>query len=399
MSPRSRPSESATRDGPLPCLRILTLIGGSYVSGAEIVALETMRALQDRGHQLHCISNGWNDGDFVGRLDQADIPHDTIKLGFISKKITNLKYLRWTLNALLHLPGAWYRFRRIYGQFKPDAVVVHDTRMAAMIRPLLRASKTIFYIHGTPSPTFFTRRIIDKGGTQGQLYIGVSEYIRSELRKMGVPESRAAVVHNGVDIPEQHPSRGEGSEDRPTTIGIVGQIGAWKGHEDLIEALRLLREENQAVRCVIVGRGDDEYEAALQERIDRHGLSEVVEWWGFVHDTDEIYRGIDICAVPSRFREPFGLVAAEAGARGIPVVATDRGGLPEIVEHEKTGYLVEAEAPEALAARLGDLVQNPERRLEMGRLARDRIRREFSKKQMVDQLEAHLLQCTDTEMR
>jgi glycosyltransferase involved in cell wall biosynthesis len=381
----------------VPSLRILTLIGGSYVSGAEIVALETMKGLRNRGHEVQCVANGWNDGDFVGRLDQAGISHDTVKLGFISKQVTDLKYLRWTLNALLHLPKAWYRFRRIDHQFDPDVVVVHGTRMAAMIRPLLRPDETVFYIHGTPSPTFFTRRIIDEGGTHGALYVGVSEYIRSRICEMGVPEERAAVVYNGVHIPESHGVDRTQKGERPTTVGIVGQIGDWKGHDDFIEALRLLNEAGLKVRGIIVGRGDDDYENALREHIGRSGLSDLVEWRGYVRDTDKIYEGIDICVVPSRFSEPFGLVAAEAGARGIPVVATRRGGLPEIVENEKTGYLVEAEAPTSLADRIAALVQNPERRRKIGRAARRRIRETFSKEEMVDQLEAHLVQCAGSE--
>ena len=107
------------------------------------------------------------------------------------------------------------------------------------------------------------------------------------------------------------------------------------------------------------------------------------------------YEGIDICAVPSRFSEPFGLVAAEAGARGIPVVATRRGGLPEIVEHGETGYLVEAEAPPELAERLRELVGHPKQRRKMGRAARNRIGQVFSKEQMVNRLESHLLDCVD----
>ena len=394
----SRPlghSRSSRTSGEVPSLRILTLIGGSYVSGAEIVALETMKGLRNRGHEVQCVANGWNDGDFVGRLDQAGISHDTVKLGFISKQVTDLKYLRWTLNALLHLPKAWYRFRWIDHQFDPDVVVVHGTRMAAMIRPLLRPDETVFYIHGAPSPTFFTRRIIDEGGTHGALYIGVSEYIRSRICEMGVPEERAAVVYNGVNIPEQQRDSAGEEDSFPPTIGIVGQIGPWKGHDDLVEALRILHEADRNVRCAIVGRGDDAYEADLRGRIAQYGLSEAVEWRGFVQDTDDIYEGIDICAVPSRFSEPFGLVAAEAGARGIPVVATRRGGLPEIVEHGETGYLVEAEAPPELAERLRELVGHPKQRRKMGRAARNRIGQVFSKEQMVNRLESHLLDCVD----
>ena len=392
MATPTRSPQSPSASNTASSLRILTLIGGSYVSGAEIVALETMTGLQDRGHEVHCVSNGWNDGDFVARLDWAGILHDTIKLGFISKQITDPKYLRWTLNALLHLPKAWYRFWRINRRFDPDVVVVHGTRMAAMIRPLLRPAETVFYIHGAPSPSFFTQCIIDEGGTQGELYIGVSKYIQSEIRKMGVPEDRTTVIYNGVEVPGNPSQLQRQAQDRTVTIGIVGQVGDWKGHDDLVEALRILRERRHDVRCVIVGRGDDEYETALRTRIERHELSDHVEWRGFVEDTNEIYAGIDICAVPSRFSEPFGLVAAEAGAWGIPVVATHRGGLPEIVEHGETGYLVEPEPPKALADCLGDLVQSPEQRMEMGRAAHTRIRRHFSTEQMVDRLEEKLVQ-------
>jgi glycosyltransferase involved in cell wall biosynthesis len=350
-----------------------------------------MKGLQDRGHEVHCVSNGWNDGDFVARLDRAGIPHDTVKLGFISKRITNLKYLRWTLNALVHLPGSWYNFSRIRAQFQPDLVVAHGTRIAAMIRPLLRARKTVFYVHGDPSPSFFTQCIIDEGGTQGRLYVGVSEYIRSEIHDMGVPEDRTTAIHNGVEVPDSPSQRQGQAQDDPVTIGVVGQIGEWKGHDDLVEALRILRDNDQDVRCVIVGRGEDDYETGLRAKIERYGLSDLVEWRGFVEDTDEIYQGIDICAVPSRFSEPFGLVAAEAGARSIPVVATRRGGLPEIVEHGETGYLVEAEAPEALADRLGDLVQHPQWRIAMGQAARARVQQHFSTEQMVDELERQLV--------
>lgn len=391
MSGMTRSTERS--EAPASLLRVLVLVGGSYVSGAEIIALESMAGLQARGHEVHCVSNGWNDGDFVSRLEEAGISHDTIKLGFISKHITNLKYLRWTLNALVHLPGAWYKFSQIYDRVNPDVVVVHGTRMAGMIQPLLRPSETVFYVHGDPNPTFFTRRIIDEGGTQGRLYVGVSEYIRSEICDMGVPEERATVIYNGVEVPDEQNGvhTQEGAE--PTTIGIVGQVGAWKGHEDFIEALRLLHEADLDVRGVIVGRGDDEYENTLREHIGQNGLSDVVEWRGYVQNTDEIYGGIDICAVPSRFSEPFGLVAAEAGARGIPVVATRRGGLPEIVEHGETGYLVEAEAPTALADWIATLVQNPGRREKMGRAARLRVRERFSKERMVDQLETSLARC------
>lgn len=372
-------------------IKLLFHVGGSYVSGNEIVALTVIKNLKKRGHNVHCLLSGWNDGDFISRLKKMGVNYSELKLGFMSKNILNIKYFKWTIDAIVNLPMAWYKFKKTYNRFDPDVFVSHTVRGAAMVYPFLEGHKTVHYVQGAPGQTFFDKKIINGSDRSGKLYLAPSRHIKSKICEMGVPEAQTAVIYNGVEVPSEVSELPQSSGAVPT-IGIVGQIGEWKGHDDLVEALRILRENDQDVRCVIVGRGEDDYETALRAKIERYGLSDLVEWRGFVEDTDEIYHGIDICAVPSRFSEPFGLVAAEAGARGIPVVATRRGGLPEIVEPGETGYLVEAEAPEGLADRLGDLVQHPQRRVAMGQAARARVRRHFSTEQMVDELEKQLVQ-------
>lgn len=370
---------------PSPSFRVLMVVGGSYVSGAEIVALDLMRGLQTRGHEVGCVLSGWNDGELVRRLQALGVPYKPIKVGVLSKRL-EWKYLKWTLDALVHLPKGWYDFWSFRRAFDPDVVVHHGIRQASMLRPLIRSSETVHYVHGVPDDSIHQRWIIDGAEHSGRAFIGVSSYVRDRLVKQGVPREKAVTIHNGVEaVPEDKlPPSSAGT--RPT-IGIVGQVGEWKGHEDLIDALRILREQGHEMRCLVIGEGDEAYERTLRQRAARCGVEDRIEWRGFVDETNDIYRDIDICVVPSRFQEPFGLVAAEAGVRRIPVVATRRGGLPEIVVDGETGYLVESENPSELADRLGRLLDAPEKRRSMGRQAREHVLQHFTRQRMVDECE------------
>jgi len=361
------------------------IVGGSYVSGAEIVALDLMRGMQDRGHEVRCVMSGWNDGELIRRLQTLDVPYQPIKVGVLSKRL-ELKYLKWTLDALVHLPKGWYDYWSFRRAFDPDIVVFHGLRQASMLRPFIEADETVHYMHGVPGDSLHQRRIIGGAENTGRAYIGVSSFVRNRLVEQGVPPEKAVTVHNGVEFVSEDqllPPSHEG----PPTVGIVGQIGDWKGHGDLIDALHILQKQGQEVRCLVIGEGDESYVEALRQRARNYGLEDRMDWRGFVSETDDIYRDIDVCAVPSRFQEPFGLVAAEAGIRRIPVVATRRGGLPEIVVDGETGYLVEAEKPLELADRLGRLLEAPEKRRYMGRQAREHVSEHFTRKRMVDECE------------
>jgi glycosyltransferase involved in cell wall biosynthesis len=331
----------------------------------------------------------------IQRLEADGIPYDTMKLGMISKKLTDPTYLKWTLDALVHLPGALLKYWWVQRKVQPDVVVCTSFRKAAILKPLLDEKRLVMHIHEKPGDTFWTRQVID--GSEGPAaYMACSEFIRDQLVERGVNPERVVAVPNGVEeVPDAQLPDGS-ADEQPPTIGIVGQIGEWKGHDDLIEALRLLVEEGVPVRCAVIGTGDDEYVQSLKQRVRASGLEDVVEFRGFVHDTDAIYADLDVCVVPSRFEEPFGLVAAEAGMRGIPVVATRRGGLEGIIQEGETGFLVKAEAPGALAERIQVLLEDPVLRAEFGRKARERIQRKYTKSRMVRNVESILERVTSS---
>lgn len=175
-----------------------------------------------------------------------------------------------------------------------------------------------------------------------------------------------AVIHNGVDaiagahepdVPDAFTS------GRPLRIALLGRINNWKGQDLLVEAIaRLPRDTQVRLRARIVGSTFQNVRApveALEQAIAAGGLSQVVTLEPFRDDPSEVYRWADICIVPSRLPEPFGRVAIEAMAYARPVIAAAHGGLVEIVEDGRSGWLVAPNDADALAAALRQVIDDP----------------------------------------
>jgi D-inositol-3-phosphate glycosyltransferase len=199
-----------------------------------------------------------------------------------------------------------------------------------------------------------------------------------QLRELyGVPAERIELVPPGVDRAFFSPGDRSGAraaldlDDRPVIL-FVGRIQPLKGLGIAVEALDLLRHGD--ARLVVVGgpSGDDgdEEAARIDKRIGELGLEDRVR---FVppqphHMLSTYYRAADVCVVPSR-SESFGLVALEAAACGIPVVAAAVGGLTTLVRDGHTGLLVEDRDPESFAAAIDALLDDPDGAAALGAAA------------------------------
>lgn len=189
------------------------------------------------------------------------------------------------------------------------------------------------------------------------------------------------VIHPGVRVPES--SERNPGRRRELTIGTAGRLVAMKGVEFLIRAMALLRAEFPDLRLEIAGTGPEH--RALQEETRRQGLEECVAFLGWRDDLAELLSSWEVY-IQSSVMEPFGLATVEAMAAGLPVVATEVGGLPEIVENGRTGWLVPARDAQALAARIRELLQDPEQRRAMGEAGRESARNHFSVESMTTQI-------------
>jgi glycosyltransferase involved in cell wall biosynthesis len=176
---------------------------------------------------------------------------------------------------------------------------------------------------------------------------------------------RYSVIPNGVELTRFRPSsRGRSRHGGKIRCLAVARLVERKGLGDLIQALAAL--ERGRFELEIIGSGPDERN--LKDLAARLGVSREVIFAGSV-SRSEIpgrYRDADIFTLASR-EEAFGNVFAEAMASGLPIVGSTAGGIPELVEHGKNGYLVPPCEPRALAAAIRLLADNPDLRSEVGR--------------------------------
>jgi glycosyltransferase involved in cell wall biosynthesis len=366
--------------------RILFVCGGSHVSGAEIVTLQIMQSLAQRGHVVHCVVNSWNDGDFINRLNDLHIAYTPIKLGFIY-----LSKLFWTLDSLLHYPKAAYQFIRIQQSFQPDYVYHTSYKTVLLLYPFLKKSNNILHVHDAFEASAKNKRIFKFVTERIHLFIAVSNFIKQNLCALSIEEEKIKVVLNGVPTLSEDEISFDKTDYTSLRIGIVGQIVPRKGHEDLIDALSIVRKEGKLFSCLIFGKGPEDFKLHLQNKIKALGLEDVVDWKGYIRNQAEIYQNIDVVIVPTLADEPFGMVAAEPAFWALPVIASRTGGLPEIIMDEVTGFLIDPGNIYHIADRINYFIENPSIRKQMGINAYQQSRKRLTSDRMCSEIETLLI--------
>ena len=206
----------------------------------------------------------------------------------------------------------------------------------------------------------------------------VSEAVRRYLRSVGVPERKLATVHKGHD-PAWYaypsvPTRTElGLPEDAFVIGFTGSLRPVKGVEDLLSAAAVLPESVPA-HLALVG---EVRVPRLREQADSLGLRGRVTFMGHCIDAARLARAFDVFVMPSTEREGLPRAVIEAMAQGVPVIVTDVGGMPELVEDGVSGLVVPPRHPAALAEAIVRLASAPALRQRMGDAARERIRKRF----------------------
>ena len=224
--------------------------------------------------------------------------------------------------------------------------------------------------------------------------IAVSEQVKSELMTYGIGSAdQIVVIPLGFDLEPfldgaAHRGafrRGLGLDDNVLLIGIVGRLFPIKNHHLFLDAAAQVASEDDAARFVIVGDGILRRE--LEEHTRRLGLADRVIFTGWRHDLPRIYADLDVLVVSSK-NEGTPVSAIEAMASGCPVVATRVGGLPDLVKHGETGYLVPSEDAAALANGILHLLRHRECAQRLRVTARMWVRERFRTARLVAEMEA-----------
>lgn len=295
----------------------------------------------------------------------------------------------------------YFRLWRVLRNLRPD--LVHTYNIGAVdVAPVARLAGVRHVVHA--------ERGRDAADPRGELrkyrllrrwllpfidrYLAVSCDLQNWLiEKVGIPSSRVLCIPNGIDAAAFAAIRNEtdarpllGSFAPPGTvlIGTVGRLDAVKDQAGLIAAFRVLcetlPEERASLRLVVVGDGSQR--AALESQVANENLSTQVRLLGNRNDVVELLAELDVFALSS-IAEGMPGVVLEAMASGLPVVATDVGGVSEVVVAGVTGTLVAASDPQGLAGALADYVLDDGLRTSHGRAGRERAATQFSLQTML----------------
>jgi len=322
--------------------------------GLEIVAHELSRRWMKKGHEVSILSSG-----FSGCADEETA--DGIRIFRTGRE-----------QIFNFIAGYWLRR---HGWLGADIVIEHLSKVACFIPWFL--SDRPFLVH---VPHLFGRSIFEEvSWLPGSYVYGMEQALRWAYRKYpvwalsqstkedliakGFSEQRVDVVSGGVDTASFD------SERRPSkepTVLYVGRIRRYKGLVDpLLKAWPEVLRRRSDARLQMIGRGD--YQETLRHYISRNNLEKSVQLMGYVNEAKklELIRSAWFAVYPS-VKEGWGLPVIEAGAAGIPTVASDSPGLRDAVRDGETGLLVPHGDVGALARAILRLIEDGDLRRRLG---------------------------------
>jgi glycosyltransferase involved in cell wall biosynthesis len=249
-------------------------------------------------------------------------------------------------------------------------------RMGSAIRAYTPHGGSLVYSPGTLGGGFY-RSLERLLNFRTELFLFESSYVANLFRdKIGAPRAMVRIVRNGVGAGEFEPI---GSRSDATDIVCVGELRPVKAIDILIEALAILKSSGRVVTATIVGEGPEE--VRLKAQAERLGVADAVCFVGYRPARDAFAMG-RMLVIPSR-AESLPYVVLEAAAAGMPIIATEVGGVPEIFGPQ-TSHLIPPDDVAALVAAISAALANPAQAHSVAEAVRARVRAEFSLGTMVE---------------
>ncbi|MDH4197477.1 MAG: glycosyltransferase family 4 protein [Candidatus Aminicenantes bacterium] len=211
-------------------------------------------------------------------------------------------------------------------------------------------------------------------------------------------EAKTRVIYNGIDVKKMDDLPGRnvrpelGVEDDAPLIGSVGLLHPVKGPDMLIRAAARLKKSFPSLKVLLVGdvllKQDLTYKQELEELARKEFIGDIVIFTGYREDVFDLMRAMDVLVHPAVYPDPLPRTLLEAGALRRPIVATGVGGVAEIVEHGRSGLLVEPSNPEALAEAVASLLNDRAKAAALAAEARRKVERSFSLEKHVENMTA-----------
>ena len=223
--------------------------------------------------------------------------------------------------------------------------------------------------------------------------IAVSKKVSMFFGNGRILKSKVVTIYNGIDAEIFNPDKIEARKrrelclsDKDFIIGSIGQLEKDKGQKYLLFAIEKLKKDNiNNIKCLICGEGPEEEK--LKQLTKDLNIDKEVKFLGYRDDIAEILRIMDLMVITSLTIESFSIVAAEAMSMKVPVIATQVGGLPEVIEDGVTGILVPPAKSDMLKNAVKYLIEHPEIKINMGEQGRKKVCKFFNIKKNIKIIE------------
>ena len=364
-----------------------------FLGGAGVYATNLTQELANLGHEVHVIAPLFANSKEHEASDGVSIH----RVNFINKE-----YLR-ELSFCISLRGKFRKIRAQVGGFDivngnqlsdflltsngdPRVVTIHSLTLTSVEAEKPGLLKRIARAREGGENSFIFQLIEKSVVNRADILIANSQYTkRSMLRTYGFPESRIKVVYPGVSIKhqlkitldEERILRSSLNVEDNLIILFVGRLILRKGLHLLLQAFKILRGRITNVRLVVVGDGPERQRYLNQ--VKSMALGKDVIFTGFVDETTlgKIYSLSDIVAIPS-LNEPFGIVVLEAMLFRKPIVASNSGGIPEILQDNVNGRLIDPHDAFRFADAMEFYLKNTELSEGIGRLNHRKVVENFT---------------------
>ena len=368
--------------------KVMHLIATNFYGGPEKQIVEHLKRL----------NNGRYQGTLASFLEGGD-PNETLE----QAEIARLRKFGIPMSSRFDIRALW-NLIQVLRHEKIDLLCTHGYKSTVMGWwagrrvgiPVVAFSRG--YTAENPKVAFYEwldRRFLKR--VNGIIF--VSEGQRKRLESFGIRGRRSWVVRNAVAADSsRNPLSGDLRKEVFERLGIpsgvemvvsAGRLSPEKGHQFLVEAIGMLQGSSNKTHFVFCGEGPCQKE--LETRSKELGISEICHFVGFRRDLKEIFQAMDLMVLPS-LTEGLPNVILEVFACGKPVVATEVGGVPEIVEDGVNGILVPPGRSKLLAEAIKNFLATPEKRRMMGEAGYQKVKSEFTFESQTKKLESIYLE-------
>jgi glycosyltransferase involved in cell wall biosynthesis len=358
--------------------RVVFFVAYPHVYGGVERVLQLLASgLQQRGWAVTVLLPG--EGIAVERLRSSGLDVDVVAAPPSLRVYGKATRGRRAVAAAAALPAYWSKLRRRFRG--ADVVQTFEQRGVVLAGPAARLAGVPLAWHvGAADPGSVLNRTAAR--------VANAVIAVSSTAAHGLPASRVAVVPNAVDprafVTPAPPASGG------FDVACAARLTPEKGVDVLVRATAIIRRTRPDTRVLVLGgaqEGHEAYHSQLVGLAAELGVSDALCFRGFVDEPFQHWAGARVYVQPSR-REGFGLAVAEAMAGRLPVVATAVGGLVDVLDGGRAGVLVPPDDPEALAAAVQELLDNPEKSARLATAGRERAASHYTVEHMVDGVEA-----------